>query len=71
MSKIDVIHAWKDEEFFLSLSDQERSMIPESPAGAVELTDADLVSVEGGTGWYTSLITVCFPTLVTLGILYE
>jgi len=43
-----VIRAWKDEEYRLSLSDAERSGLPENPAGTTELTDADLAGATGG-----------------------
>lgn len=38
----DIIRAWKDEEYRLSLSDAERALLPEHPAGLIDLTDADL-----------------------------
>ena len=43
-----VVRAWKDEEYRLSLSDAERSGLPENPAGTIELTDADLAGATGG-----------------------
>jgi mersacidin/lichenicidin family type 2 lantibiotic len=46
----DVIRAWKDEEYRLSLSDEERSRLPANPVGELELTDADLEGVYGGRG---------------------
>ena len=49
MSKIDIIRAWKDEEYRQSLTDAERAALPENPAGKIELTDADLGAVAGGT----------------------
>jgi len=42
MSNIDVIRAWKDEEYRLGLSEAERALLPAHPAGAVEISDADL-----------------------------
>ena len=42
MSHIDIIRAWKDEEYRLSLSDAERATLPDHPAGLIELSDADL-----------------------------
>lgn len=64
MSKLDIVRAWKDEEYFDRLSDSERSLLPENPAGIVELKDQDLVQAEGGTtisltiGCF-SLFTIC------------
>ena len=47
MSNIDVVRAWKDEEYCASLSDLQRASLPQNPAGVIELTDADL-AVAGG-----------------------
>lgn len=49
MSKLDVVRAWKDEEYFSGLSESERSRLPVDPAGMTELTDGDLGFAEGGT----------------------
>ena len=48
MSKIDIIRAWKDEEYRNSLSDSEKAQLPENPAGAIELDDDDMSSMAGG-----------------------
>jgi mersacidin/lichenicidin family type 2 lantibiotic len=48
MSHLDIIRAWKDEEYRLSLSTAERAQLPDNPAGLIELTDADLGVVAGG-----------------------
>jgi mersacidin/lichenicidin family type 2 lantibiotic len=48
MSHTNIIRAWKDEEYLLSLSNAERAVLPEDPAGFIELTDADLGVVPGG-----------------------
>jgi mersacidin/lichenicidin family type 2 lantibiotic len=45
MSNIDVIRAWKDEEYRLGLSETERKLIPAHPAGAAEISDDDLQAV--------------------------
>jgi mersacidin/lichenicidin family type 2 lantibiotic len=47
MSRINIIRAWKDEAFRQSLSDAERARLPQNPAGAVELTEAEAAAVEG------------------------
>jgi mersacidin/lichenicidin family type 2 lantibiotic len=44
----DIIRAWKDEEYRNSLSQEQRSQLPQNPAGMVELSDADMESVAGG-----------------------
>jgi mersacidin/lichenicidin family type 2 lantibiotic len=48
MNKVDVIRAWKDEDYRLSLSDEERAMLPAHPAGVIELADAALDQIVGG-----------------------
>jgi mersacidin/lichenicidin family type 2 lantibiotic len=48
MSKQTIIRAWKDEEYRRGLSEAERARLPAHPAGAVELTAAELGAVEGG-----------------------
>lgn len=48
MSHIDVIRAWKDPEYRLGLSEAERALLPEHPAGLIELEDGELGTIEGG-----------------------
>jgi mersacidin/lichenicidin family type 2 lantibiotic len=53
MSAIDVVRAWKDEDYRLSLSSAEQAMLPDSPVGNVtELTDSQMESLAGGSGSY-------------------
>ena len=47
MSHKNVIRAWKDKKYRLSLSETELAQLPPHPAGAVELTNADLGVVSG------------------------
>ena len=54
MSNIDIIRAWKDEDYRDSLSDEEKAQLPENPAGLIELTDEDMSSVSGGCSCGTS-----------------
>jgi mersacidin/lichenicidin family type 2 lantibiotic len=43
-----IIRAWEDPEYRNSLSADELAALPENPAGAIELTDAELGQVLGG-----------------------
>jgi len=75
MSKLDVIRAWKDEEYCESLSDADRSELPQNPAGIIELTDRDLSRVDGGTFstpfGCPSFLTICsYDYLCTVTITY-
>ena len=48
MSKENIIRAWKDKDFRSSLSEEQRALLPQHPAGMVELTDAQLGNAAGG-----------------------
>jgi mersacidin/lichenicidin family type 2 lantibiotic len=54
-TQVDVVRAWKDQEYRESLSAEQRAALPANPAGLMELSDAELGSIEGGV----------FPTTVT------
>ncbi len=61
MGNLDVIRAWKDEEYRLSLSEEERAQLPPHPAGMVQLDEAQLGAVAGGGGHNTHPIFTCAP----------
>lgn len=48
MCKSDVVRAWKDEDYRMSLSEAERRMLPANPAGLIEISDSELGAVSGG-----------------------
>ena len=48
MSVEKIIRAWKDEDFRHSLSAAERALLPEHPAGLIDLTAAELDALTGG-----------------------
>jgi mersacidin/lichenicidin family type 2 lantibiotic len=48
MSHDEIIRAWKDPEYRMSLSEEERSRLPENPAGVVDVTDGEMDAVVGG-----------------------
>ena len=37
MNRLDVVRAWKDEEYRMGLSEVERSLLPDNPAGSIEI----------------------------------
>ena|SRR5947209_19182752 len=49
MAKLNIIRAWKDEDYRLGLSDEERSQMPSNPAGAIDLSDTELDYVAGAS----------------------
>jgi len=68
ISEIDVVRAWKDEEYWNSLSEEQKAQLPENPAGMIELTDEEINGVVGGTGWgnYFTITAECLcPSSLT------
>lgn len=65
MKKKHVIRAWRDPEYYASLSEADRARLPDHPAGVVELSDQDLnglaADVAGGTTGYP---TILCPTVI-------
>jgi mersacidin/lichenicidin family type 2 lantibiotic len=53
--KFDVIRAWKNAAYRASLSAEEQALLPASPAGELELSEADLEVVQGADGGQTIL----------------
>ncbi|WP_414577937.1 mersacidin/lichenicidin family type 2 lantibiotic [Anabaena sp. CCY 9402-a] len=66
MSNIDIIHAWKNEDYRNSLSDEQRSQLPENPAGMIELPSEVTQTLAGGgiTASFfprpSQAITICY-----------
>jgi mersacidin/lichenicidin family type 2 lantibiotic len=56
ISDIDVVRAWKDEEYRSSLTEAQRAQLPENPAGMIELTDEAMNEVVGGLPGLTQLL---------------
>ena len=54
MSKMNIIRAWKDEDYRLSLSEAERALLPEHPAGLIELSGAEMDGDGGGSRVHTT-----------------
>ena len=48
MSHQEIVRAWKDEDYRLSLREVERSTLPASPVGTILLADAHLAAATGG-----------------------
>jgi len=63
MRSEEIVLSWKDEAYQLSLSDKEQALLPDNPAGLIELTDAELCGVDGGT---TVTIITCVPMCITV-----
>jgi mersacidin/lichenicidin family type 2 lantibiotic len=48
MSLNHIIESWRDDEYRESLDAETRSLLPENPAGEIELTDEELATLDGG-----------------------
>ena len=62
MSNKNIIRAWKDPVYRNSLSESERAALPPNPAGAIEISDADLGRVAGGVVQETAFCSINCPT---------
>jgi mersacidin/lichenicidin family type 2 lantibiotic len=49
MSTLNIIRAWKDEEYRAGLGEAERALLPDHPAGSLDEIDAALEAAAGGT----------------------
>lgn len=47
---IDVARAWRDEDYFLSLTEEERASLGTHPAGSAAVADDILKTITGGCG---------------------
>ena len=59
MSIKNIIRAWKDEDYRLSLSEAERALLPEHPAGLIELSGAEMDGGDGGVNLITAGVSAC------------
>ena len=59
MSKIDFIRAWKDEDYRLSLSGEERAQLPQNPAGIIDLSESELEVVVGASTEHIQTLGCC------------
>ena len=50
--KKKILEAWRNEEYYLSLSEEERAGIPEHPSGILDVEDDVLRTIAGGCGVY-------------------
>jgi len=63
MTKLEIIRAWKDEEYVSSLTSAEQGLLPQNPAGLVELPDDELRVAVGAKDFIGS----CYSCLLTVG----
>jgi mersacidin/lichenicidin family type 2 lantibiotic len=59
MSEQDIIRAWKDENYWENLDEQQRSQLPDNPAGIIELTQTEMETIAGGYQYPASWVDRC------------
>lgn len=63
MSEREIIRAMKDEEYRLSLTEEQRQELPAHPAGVMEITCEDLNDIAAGAGYTLNTCNIaCFGT---------
>lgn len=62
MLQENIIRAWKDSEFRNSLNEQERALLPENPAGIIEMTDYQLSGAAGGKN--STYDEICYSGII-------
>jgi mersacidin/lichenicidin family type 2 lantibiotic len=63
MSKRNIIRAWKDVRFRKTLTSEELALLPENPAGIIDLSDQDLSFATGGTTVNSQCASYCPMTV--------
>jgi mersacidin/lichenicidin family type 2 lantibiotic len=61
MKKIDIARAFRDEDYFLGLSEAERASLGSHPSGPVELGGEDLHLVSGSASTAPGSTILCTP----------
>ena len=61
--KLDIVRAWKDEAYRQQLSSEEQAMLPANPAGSLELSDAELETVNGASAVNTNSL-ICLQSVL-------
>jgi mersacidin/lichenicidin family type 2 lantibiotic len=58
MTTNEIVRSWKDEDYRSSLNGEKLALIPNSPAGLMELTDEELLGVDGA-----DTVVICVATI--------
>jgi mersacidin/lichenicidin family type 2 lantibiotic len=64
MSHENIIRAWKDADFRNGLSEEQRSLLPDHPAGIIELADVHLTEVAGGQKFTRAGDEACYSGII-------
>ena len=61
MRKTDLVRAFRDEDYFLSLTAAERASLPPHPAAMIEVSEDELRAVAGATTEACTRSGFCSP----------
>ena len=50
MTANEIVRIWKDEDYQSVYQSEAMTFMPSNPAGLIELTDEELLGIDGGTG---------------------
>jgi mersacidin/lichenicidin family type 2 lantibiotic len=65
MTSEQIVRSWKQDDYVLSLSDEEQALMPDNPAGLAELSDEELLGAAGGTDLVSLLTFIGVSALVS------
>jgi len=68
---VDLIRAWKDETYRNSLTAEQRALLPQHPAGAIELTEGELAAVDGAITPVIIGLTIGLDYLIWATLVYN
>jgi len=64
-----VIRAWKDPSYRASLGAAEWSALPAHPAGLVDLSEAELLEINGGT--FNACVAIAISAAIAIMAVYD
>jgi mersacidin/lichenicidin family type 2 lantibiotic len=62
MNTDQIVKSWKDEDYMSTLGAAEQALLPENPVGLMELSDEELLGINGATP--INLTTVIEITII-------
>jgi mersacidin/lichenicidin family type 2 lantibiotic len=65
MTADQIVRSWKNEDYRLSLSLDEQALLPQDPAGMIELADEELLGIAGGSNSQLACSNECTMSACT------
>jgi mersacidin/lichenicidin family type 2 lantibiotic len=64
MLPLDIVRAWKDPDYRLTMNDQDQAALPQHPAGMMELSDEALQEALGAQNYQPDTGFLCVSTVL-------